>query len=580
MLQIPDFDLDGAFVRSALSDHVKELLSIVDKAETLPSCSKIATSALVHSCSVVEGSVEHDSKLPPGSDLLIEEESNIYAARLAVCELSGADFSVPTACRSFVPAAGGKKTTTFRGWLSSTGASKPRISNYYDEVTAANLKQCRKALGSSSQAWTSYSNNRQNAVTMCHAMQSAVERDEARHVTKILATTAAATSESLHDAYERINEFKQLFHDLRTAMPDFQTKLASFDMAIQQQVEDYWSQLERATSGLQSLTTSIHQAKDDAVETQAHLDKVLNRHLPELSLAIAKSVKDISESADAATDRIAYTVQLMQQDVTEALHAAGHGLARINELMPQLIESMQNHVDSTLESFEAVTVKQWALNHAQNETLDGFERIQQKAQTLDSTIEGVASTMTNMETVVSRLDPLFSPLATLLEYNTMSWIGLVCSIAFGLFSVPFWHDYAGCSSWTAKYAAVGSMIGKSAPYLFERTLLTTTVCGCGLHISRHFIAAIAEALLSTSSSLSANALPFLALVVVTILALLLMKSRWFSRRSHKAPLCDVEYDPASPPYGLQAEALRWPGRTKLEEVVVDHRPTSLPKSRV
>lgn len=477
ILQSPDFDLDSGFVRGALSDSLKQSLSLIEKAETLPSCSKFATSALFHSCQSLEGSITHDSPLPAGSDLLIEEESGIYAARLAVCELQGADFVVPTACRSFIPIQDHKRKRMVRGWLTAASPSKPMtVHEFYDDVTEANLKQCRQALGSSSQAWTSYSNNRQNAVAMCHAMQSAVEQDESRHIAKILTHTAAATSESLQEAYEQVNEIKRQFHELRTAMPKFQQDLASFDGGLQQRVQDYWDQLANARSGLESLTVAIDRSQEGMQEIHTHLHAAVKDLIPELVLEIARAkqqASDTAETAAASSELVAYAVQKTEQNLIARLDTAGHGLAAINELMPELRGHIEMTLSNSVSFLEAAKAQQYEFIAAQNRTMEGLERMQQTAEDANSKLDGFVSTLASVKDLVDELEPYFGPILPFVAFVFDRFKILGAATFFGLCSLVFWHEHVQYSWGGSSVAAIASTIGE--PCLLAQcfgTLLT------------------------------------------------------------------------------------------------------------
>lgn len=460
MLRAPDFDLDGDFVRGGISDNLKQSLSLIEKAETLPSCGKIATSALLHSCSALEGSVVHDSPLPLGSDLLIEEESDIYAARLAVCELSGADYAVPTECHSFLPKPNAKKTQSVKGWWNKNGPTKPRVANdYFYEVTAANLKQCRKALGSSSQAWTSYSNSRQNAVAMCHAMQSAVERDESRHIAEILAKTAAASAESLKDADERAQEIKQLFHELRTGMPQFQKDLAAFDANIQQRVQDYWDELGRAQISLEGLTAVMNHNHNDMEEMHAHLQEILGNIIPEMALAIANAsqqAKDTGTNAVSTSELVAYHMERTQQSFIEKMATAGYELGAINDLVPRLNTVMQSTLDNTMRSLEVATLKQQEFALAQNASIEDVQRHREELASLGAELREARREARDARAAWKELLSLRGLLAAMGFANENEFVA-PCATILGLLSGLLWRRR--CSTTELILAVIVTMMG-------------------------------------------------------------------------------------------------------------------------
>lgn len=147
--------------------------------EKLPSCNRVASAALLNSCSGLDSSALTEAESDKGSDLLLGEAKAIYAARLAVCELLEANTEIPQACSTFVPTKKNTRKQGIRGFLTPNGVTAPVVHYlYYDEVTDRHLKQCSAALGSKPQWWTSYSNARQNAAVMCHAMRADVEKGE------------------------------------------------------------------------------------------------------------------------------------------------------------------------------------------------------------------------------------------------------------------------------------------------------------------------------------------------------------------------------------------------------------------
>ena len=478
-MQVPDFDLEGGFVRGALSDNLKQSLKLIEEAETLSSCGKIATSALLHSCSDAEGSVDHEHELPAGSDLMIQDASDIYAARLAVCELSGANFLVPGECRSFIPAVKGKRRTTLKAWLSSSARPKLRVANdYYDEVTKANLDQCRSAMGSTSQAWTSYSNNRQNAVAMCHAMQSAVDRDESRHVAKILAHTAATASQSLKDAYEHVNEIKQQFHDLSASMPKFQQDLAAFDQDVQQQYRAFWEGFAEVQTGLESLNAAIDRTNSRSKEAHDHLDAAIGTIIPDLRRAIVEASNEVRDTADAAAvsvKHMTWAKEQVTQNLIGQLNTAGYDLARINEILPQMSSRIDTTIAEVLHTTQTVLSLNRELSVQTNDTLAGMERIQQTSNEVESSMDGISAQASELSTKMNDTLSDFEKLQGFLGMMALISKFISGHLAFGLCGlVSFLLLFAIMEGGRVGVASgcAGVVIGESSSELHKRLQLT------------------------------------------------------------------------------------------------------------
>lgn len=158
-----------------LSDSVKQISAIMNSVDNIPSCTKVASSALLSSCSQLGHS--DAISIDQGLDTMLDNTKSIYATRLAVCELIEANAAVPSACSSFKPTKVNTKEGFFRGFFTANGPTRP-IAYYdiYDKQTADQLDACKSSLHKQPQSWTSYSNARQNAVVMCHAMRAEIER--------------------------------------------------------------------------------------------------------------------------------------------------------------------------------------------------------------------------------------------------------------------------------------------------------------------------------------------------------------------------------------------------------------------
>lgn len=68
------------------------------------------------------------------------------------------------------------------------------------------LEQCLKSLESRPQWWTSYSNNRQNAMIICQASRIEAEKEELLGLHKSLATSTVKLDEGLQEALRQAGE--------------------------------------------------------------------------------------------------------------------------------------------------------------------------------------------------------------------------------------------------------------------------------------------------------------------------------------------------------------------------------------
>ena len=129
----------------------REAVEILSSMQKSPTCNKIATSALLDSCRSIDGSksdAEHQGELL----------KSVFAAQLAICELSEAGASVPQACQTLA--------------VSSSRLPVNRIKHFHK----SNVGKCLGALEARPQAWISYSNSKQNAVMLCKAARVDIDK--------------------------------------------------------------------------------------------------------------------------------------------------------------------------------------------------------------------------------------------------------------------------------------------------------------------------------------------------------------------------------------------------------------------
>jgi hypothetical protein len=150
-------------------------MDIVNSLQGSPSCTRLATVSLLNTC----GSLERPVNAAPGGgddvDTILDSVKAVYAARLAVCELTEAGTAIPSDCSNIVmtpKAYGGRK-----GFLARASAAKQTVTILKeDKVNGKHLGKCLRSLESRPQWWTSYSNARQNAVVMCQAVRTNIDR--------------------------------------------------------------------------------------------------------------------------------------------------------------------------------------------------------------------------------------------------------------------------------------------------------------------------------------------------------------------------------------------------------------------
>ncbi|KAF2227354.1 hypothetical protein BDZ85DRAFT_2379 [Elsinoe ampelina] len=172
-----------------------ELFSSID---SMPSCSKIATMALISSC----------DQLTSDDGNQITDLQSLYAVRLAICELELVDAEMPVECSNFSPT----RDMIHKITLMSTIKNGLRAVFTYHPTgydTAAHSKLCARALQNhgTGTGWTSYSNNLQNAGNICKAKKMDLLADEILRASEFLHESKTAFNDSLRDMINRTTTF-------------------------------------------------------------------------------------------------------------------------------------------------------------------------------------------------------------------------------------------------------------------------------------------------------------------------------------------------------------------------------------
>lgn len=135
----------------------------------MPACNQLASATLLHNCATIEGT----------SGPALESLKTLYATRLAVCELIDAGIDIPRTCTAFRPSTAYLRKIELRGFIDKEKYTDPTTQYpVFEEQTRQASEACTKDLHATPQFWTSFSNSKQNALAMCHAMRAPNEKGQ------------------------------------------------------------------------------------------------------------------------------------------------------------------------------------------------------------------------------------------------------------------------------------------------------------------------------------------------------------------------------------------------------------------
>lgn len=186
-------------------------VQLLESMKSSPSCSRIAAMKLLTSCQGLSNSENHG-----GSEIAktLDRVKSIYAARLALCELSGAGASIPKSCSSI-------QITSDKRY----NESSVDIFDSADDFSTTVIEGCLSGLESRPQWWTSYSNSRQNAIVICQAARFEIEREELLNLHQSLTKNTANLNSALRDATAENFQHKAFVETVRELRNQLTTEL-------------------------------------------------------------------------------------------------------------------------------------------------------------------------------------------------------------------------------------------------------------------------------------------------------------------------------------------------------------------
>ena len=311
---------------SPVDIHIQRAIQVVENHDSLPYCQKMAASSLIHSCATLQGKTSDDAETQGTSqDMNLGEEKTLYAARLAVCELSDSKVSVPKQCTSFIPTRETTKKTGWFGYLPVPGVWKS-IVRYpdYEQATKRDRDACVQALYASNQAWHSYSNAGQDAVKLCHAVRGDIERDEELQMHRGLTENVANVAEAMHHMDEtiRIQEeamdhlvirTQQLTEDLLKDLPELRAMYRQTVIDLTGDVRLVATKVLEASSALEAHNSDIRASGEYlerlAAAAGSHLSELLEQHTANVDVAF--------QDAANSHQRVKFANELFMQQLIQ-----------------------------------------------------------------------------------------------------------------------------------------------------------------------------------------------------------------------------------------------------------------------
>ncbi|KAL9629400.1 MAG: hypothetical protein Q9204_005293 [Flavoplaca sp. TL-2023a] len=468
----PDTDLKTLLLASpdSQSQVYTSALQVLEGLKTSPSCHRLAAASLIRSCQSIDG-----SSLDPEESL--EDVKSLYAAQRALCEIMDAGSKSPQDCRVFVPSHSAQSSRKVTRSFTQAGSTTSKIKG--------KLGLCLQALESRPQHWTSYSNNRQNAIVMCQAARIDIEKDNLIRLHESLINTTSGASSALTQAVIAVNKAlleqkqfateveqfqQQLMYDLELSKAQTQSYLRDFmnsvESAIQGTIKLFSEKMRKVETKADEVHDKLQSSAAKANELQSNIDNLVKQAADdrvELATAHARTLEAILSANKILSNDLQSMGEVQVQSLVGAFDNINNQLrvsneiarvlyARQTELDGQLLD-LDKHLASLKASSTALYETQMAEANAQLRLSNQVQINLQVAQGL------VANITTSAVSLQASLEETGSRVADIVAFRGLgSLTKTVSLLAWCL--VPLFVLY----QFNSKYARyLGTALGK-IPY--------------------------------------------------------------------------------------------------------------------
>ncbi|KAI1628526.1 hypothetical protein EDD37DRAFT_11362 [Exophiala viscosa] len=458
LLAYRDLDQDPVFEKA---------MHVIDSLATQSTCHQQAAAQLLITCKAAG----KDSKLGPGRHEFLERTKSTYAVRVAVCETGEGRAAVPVACKLVL-------------------SMPPHLQGDLEVVNGKNLASCLEAMMAEHYYWTSYSNNRQEANTLCQAGGLEASRLDALHsyqklaellpdFRNILSSTRTQWLSFLKQQEESAQDITELQQKNRAEVEEqHKAEMGAFQHAMSAAKEDLESVSEalhrsmaKTGSGVSQTQEALGKILSDFANLQALLvdaAHTTSRNNAQVAATQAKDVQRVHELAVATTEAL---TQLHASEAVQhinGLFSQVEGeLGRLVSAQSQQVANAEHHLQMSAELSQAQTAN-LALGEEMRESslslashLDSASAV---AGSVSWRLEKVNQALTQVERASAILSTLFALLtipAQMTRYLHLRLLAMFLMPATVLF---FWKPRKYSCSLMAVYVFLESLISLLTEY--------------------------------------------------------------------------------------------------------------------
>ncbi len=301
---------------------LEKAMHVIDNLATQSTCHQAAAAQLLVTCKAAGKGFSQES----ARHELLERAQAVYAVRLAVCETGEGRATVPRACKPILHI-------------------PQRLGAEIDVVNGKSLASCLEALMIEHYYWTSYSNNRQDANTLCQAGSLEATRLEALYSYERLAELLPVFRDTLVSARSQWAQFLKQQQEDALHVNDLQQKnRAEFHDQHEAGLKAFRRAMAAAKGDLedvfQVLRTSMSKAGMDASRTHEVSDHLISVDQPKTDRlqALDKVLTDF----DGLRNLLAEAARTASQNNADMAAAQVRDMQNVHELAVASTEALKH----------------------------------------------------------------------------------------------------------------------------------------------------------------------------------------------------------------------------------------------
>ncbi|PGH35603.1 hypothetical protein GX50_01584 [[Emmonsia] crescens] len=409
-------------------------IKLLDSMRSSPSCNRLAATNLILSCQSIGGD---DGNQKDNLSDSLDNVKSLFAARLAVCELIGAGAATPEQC-------------------SPIFTSHPKYLHLSedDQIQPSQLEPCLKSLESRPQWWTSYSNSKQNAVVMCQAARTEIEREDNLKRYKNLADITSILTESLNQTLttttmeaSRQGAFLEIVDDMRNKLlqelEDGFLRYHDITAKIFDDIEGVQILMSGARSDAINVKKDIYSTSDSMHELKKVLDEIHLTTAKRASEMAATDKKNHQESLELVSS-VKQSVELLKnQDLGPIVEGFGniyYSMQAVEEFM-RSIEARHDGLDLRIKLFERAfqqfETTAVALQKVQLQQINDQKTLQTDLRISKALLKDVTASAANLQTSIENSYAVFRKITTFWgALTSIAWWLLSTAIVFLLLLYP------------------------------------------------------------------------------------------------------------------------------------------------